>query len=149
MFESKRTPGKKFGSAFVGKRYDAAGEAAEPAEEKMKKKAPQLKEDIKPVHEEVEGQEQNENEGQDAASVVAEHGPAHTIITTHDHEGKKHHTTSHHKDGHKHESDHNTAKEAHEEGGALAGADEKQQNPDEAQQSAASENDGFEMPDLA
>lgn len=134
MFESKRTPGKKFGSAFAGRSYDErhVGGESEP-------------ENKNPMEENKE--EQGEKQG--AAEVVQAHGPATTVHIKHDHAANKHHVTSTHEDGHVHESDHGTAQEAHEEGGALAGADAKKENPEEAQQGAQSETDGFQMPDLA
>jgi hypothetical protein len=130
MFEAK--DGKKFGNAFRQKKYDsmhAAKEApaAEPVEEK---------------HEEEENKE-----GQHP--VVQAHGKAASVHITHDHEAGKHHVHSHHSDGHENLSEHGSAQEAHEEGGKLAGVDAKEENPDEAQQGALSEEDGFQMPDLA
>ena len=46
--------------------------------------------------------------------VVAEHGKAHTVTVHHDHTANKHHVMSHHADGHMHESNHESAMEAHE-----------------------------------
>jgi len=131
---------KKFGSGFVAKKYDSF----HPKDESMSKPFGQEKEKNPMLDAAKEGQE---HEGQSPEEVVAEHGPATTVHIRHDHEGNKHHVTSTHADGHVHESDHATAKEAHEAGGKLAGADEKQENPDEAQQGAASESDGFEAPE--
>ena len=45
--------------------------------------------------------------------VVAQHGPAHTHIHTKD-QGGKHHSETHHADGHVHHADHDTGDEARE-----------------------------------
>lgn len=147
MFESKRTPGKKFGSAMVGKRYDAAGE--EPKAEPVKAMG-------KPDMNKNAGAPQGGNAVDEAVDnseapeqVVQAHGPATHIHIKHDHAAGKHHTTSHHEDGHVHESDHQTAQEAHQAGGNLANVDMKKSDEAGDQQGAASESDGFEMPDLS
>lgn len=134
MFESKKTPGKKFGSAFAGRSYDERhqGGESEPAGVEDSAK-----------------EEQNEGAQEAAAEVVKQHGKATSVHVTHDHKNKKHHVTSTHEDGHVNHSDHESAAQAHEEGGALAGEDVKKEHPEEAQQGAQSETDGFQMPDLA
>lgn len=129
-FETKDKT-KKFGSAYRAKRYDEAH--AEPEQKEAQKPAEEPK---------------AENENQSSHPVVAEHGKAHTVHIKHDHAAGKHHVHSTHDDGHENMSEHGSAQEAHEEGGRLAGVDAKDENPDEAQQGALSEEDGFEMPDL-
>jgi hypothetical protein len=159
MFESKKTPGKKFGSSFAGKRYDEdhspdgmhkMGEEKEsPEEEQSENESPAEEKD-----EQGEGgEEQNENEEQHP--VVAEHGPAHTVHIKH-HEGGKSHVMSHHPDGHTNISEHEDPSEAHDEGRKLAGhpADGQALKHDSPfhqgkdQAGASSEEDGFSMPDL-
>jgi hypothetical protein len=74
----------------------------------------------------------------------------------HDHDGHKHSVTSTHEDGTTNRVEHGSAKEAHDSAAQLAleagGEDQardvkKMDHPD--QQGAKSEEDGFEMPDLA
>ena len=64
------------------------------------------------IHEEIKG-------------VMAQHGPAHTIHMTHDHEGMRSHVHSVHADGHEHHAHHEGeehVKMAHEHAGHAAGA---------------------------
>lgn len=70
--------------------------------------------------------------------VMAEHGPAHTINTIHDHEAQTSHVHSIHADGHEHHADHSGeghVKLAHEHGAIAAGSQEpeaeqpQEQNP--------------------
>ena len=134
MFQSKTDPSRKFGSAFRGRKYDEMH--AEPSAEHEAKETPEF--------------EAGEKEGKEEVHpVVAEHGKAHSVHVKHNHSANKHHVTSQHEDGHVNESDHASAQEAHQEGGSLAGVDMKKENPAEAQQGAASEEMGFEQPDLA
>lgn len=137
MYESKQTPGKKFGNGFVGKKYD---EMHAPAEKEPSGKMESAVTDNK---------ETEKQEGMEGHPVVTAHGKATEVHTTHDHAAKKHHVHTKHEDGFENHSDHESPEEAHEEGGKLAGVDVKRENPDEAQQGAQSEEDGFEMPDLA
>lgn len=144
MFESKN--GKKYGSAYVAKRHDAA----------------HAEKDQSSKHESAEtksfeaGEQEGSQEGEDNA-VVAEHGKALKVTIHHDHEGNKHHVTSQHADGHVHESDHQTAEEAHEEGGRLAQishispeetVDQEPKPEDMNVHKSTHEADGFEMPSL-
>jgi hypothetical protein len=138
MFESKKTPGKKFGNGFQAKRYDemhGKGGEAETA-----------------VHESKETPEFEAGEHEGMNEGGADHGPATEVHIYHDHENKKHHVHTTHKDGHKHMSEHQTPEEAHEEGGKLAGISVKKENEqngeEDDQQGAKSEEDGFEMPPL-
>ena len=129
MFTSKS--GKKFGSAYVGKRHDME-------HEKMAK-------DVlgdSPEHEAKESKEfeAGEQEGMketpehDPKAVVAEHGPATSIHVTHDHKNKKHHVTSTHTSGHVHDSDHAAARDAHSHAAALAEGDQPLPQSDEESQ---------------
>jgi hypothetical protein len=164
MYESKKTPGKKFGSAFAGKRYDEAH--SEDGLHKLGQEAPEHEEKETPEfeageHEGAEEHEGKEHEGeentQEEEQVAAEHGPAHKVVISHDEQSGRHVVQSHHKDGHSHSRVHANAAHAHKAGKALAGvpADgqpEEKESPyhqGKGQQSASSEEDGFAMPDLA
>jgi hypothetical protein len=87
------------------------GSAGKPA---PKKKAPMA---AAPMPQEMEGQEP-----EDGAQIAEQHGPATEVNVMHQHEAGMHHVTSHHPDGHMHESDHGSAEEAHEHAKKLAGA---------------------------
>jgi hypothetical protein len=84
------------------------------------------------------------------SAVVAQHGKAVHVHTSHDHESNKHHVHSVHADGHVSDSDHASAQDAHEAAKQLGGGDEKEMNDnplEEAQEGP--EPDGFQMPRLA
>lgn len=163
MYESKKTPGKRFGSIFAGRKYDEAhtedGLHSESPEHEAKE-TPEFEagEQEGKVESKAEGQEGEEHEGEEHP-VVKEHGPAHTVTVKHDHENNRHTVTSHHKDGHSHTVTHEHAHKAHDEARALAGVPKEGKGEDEekdspfhsgkAQQSPSSEEDGFEMPDLS
>jgi hypothetical protein len=99
----------------------------------------------------VKGMNMEENSGQPQSStVVAKHGKAVHVHTSHDHETGKHHVHSVHADGHVNDSDHASAQDAHETAKQLGGGDEKEANDnplEEAQEGP--EPDGFQMPRLA
>lgn len=65
------------------------------------------------------GDEGDMGEGEDAAGVVKEHGPAIEVNITHDHMAGKHSVHSKHEDGHEHHSDHPDAEAAGEHGKDL------------------------------
>ena len=144
MFPSK--DGKKYGSAYVAKKRDAMhgmGEAV--MHDTDKHEAAETPEFERGEQEgQKEAPEQNENPSQ----VVAEHGPANTVHVAHDHKAKKHHVVSTHADGHVHESNHGSAKEAHDHAAQLAAA-ETQPEGQPAAGAASAEADGFPMPRLA
>ena len=139
MFQSK--DGKRFGSAFVAKRRDA---------EHDKSAEPTSVEEVKaPVAENSVG-EQEEQGAHEPTQVVAQHGKAHTVHIAHDHKNKKHHVISTHEDGHVHESEHGSPKEAHDAASVLASAAGDQPSPDATTGvEKAPESDGFSMPKLA
>lgn len=159
MYESKKTPGKRFGSIFAGKKYDE-----DHTEDGMHSESPEHEAKETPEFEagEKEGgepSEQHEHE-EEQHPVVAEHGKAHKVIIHHDEEAGRHTVTSHHKDGHTHTNVHEHAHKAHEEARQLAavppaGKEENEEKDSpylskgKAQQSATSEEDGFAMPDLS
>lgn len=153
MYESKRTPGKKFGSIFAGKKYDE-----DHTEDGLHSESPEHEAKETPEFEagEQEGAvESKANEHEDETHegeehpVAKEHGPAHRIVINHE-EGR-HTVTSHHKDGHVHTSVHDHAHKAHDEARALAeaGAEEKENLHNDKAPQSASEEDGFEMPELS
>ena len=167
MFESKKTPGKKFGSSFAGKRYDqdhSSDGMHKMGEEETKEPRVQNEHET-PEEDKAESRTDEEGEGTnpdadeqgeaDMHPVVAEHGKAHTVHIKH-HEGGKSHVMSHHPDGHTNMSEHEKPEDAHMEGRKLAGvpADGQALEHDspyhqgKAQAGASSEEDGFEMPDL-
>jgi hypothetical protein len=150
MFQAK--DGKKFGSAFAGKRYDEAHstDGMHTLGESEEKESPKMEDEEKKMGEE------KENEGEEHP-VVAEHGKAHKVIIHHDEKAGKHHVTSYHKDGHENHSEHENAVEAHAEGKKLSGVaadgeEKDHQSPydqhGKPQAGASSEEDGFAMPDL-
>ena len=59
--------------------------------------------------------------GEDPHGVVQQHGPAVEVNVMHDHQGGKHSVHSMHQDGHEHESEHGSAKEAGQHGMCLGG----------------------------
>jgi hypothetical protein len=86
--------------------------------------------------------------------VVEEHGPALSVTVRHSEGTHKLHSM--HKDGYSHESDHRSADEAYdsakklarESGGVDQARDEKKMSH-KPQQSSASQEENFSMPDLA
>jgi hypothetical protein len=132
MYQSKTDPSRKFGSAFRGSRFDAYHAGAQPEAEAT----PQEK-------------------GSSSADVAKDHSPVTNVNFVHDHAGNKHKVTYTHEDGNTHETEHGSAKEAHDSAAQLAleagGEDQatdvkKREHPD--QQGAESEDRGYEMPDL-
>jgi len=158
MYESKRTPGKRFGSIFAGKKYDENH-----TEDGMHSESPEHEEQETPEFEagEKEGAEDSEREEHEGEEhpVVKEHGKAHKVVIHHDHEANRHTVVSHHKDGHTHTNVHDAARKAHDEARELAAVPEagKEENVEKNspwhqgkdQAGASSEEDGFAMPDLA
>lgn len=163
MYTSKS--GKKFGSIFAGRRHDQDhtedgmhSEGGVPEHES--KEAPEFE------AAEKEGAGEHDHESHEGAEqealneehpVVAEHGPAHKIVISHDEKSGRHTVTSHHKDGHTHSVAHENAQKAHAEGSKLAGVPADGQNEEhdspyhqgKGQAGASSEEDGFAMPDLS
>jgi hypothetical protein len=134
MFETKDKK-QKFGSAYKARRYDSAHEAPE--------------HEAKETPEFEAGEQEGKKEAQpEQHPVVAQHGPAHTVHIKHDHTANKHHVHSTHEDGHENMSEHQSAAEAHEEGGKLANVSPKTSGEAGPQQGAQSEEMGYEMPPL-
>ncbi len=161
MYESKKTPGKKFGSIFAGKKYDENH-----SEDGMHSESPEHEAKETPEFEagEQEGAKEHETEMHEEQHegeehpMVSEHGKAHKVVIHHDEAAGRHTVTSHHKDGHVHTNVHEHAHKAHDEARQLASvpAAGKEGNEEEegfghksqGQQGAPSEEDGFAMPDL-
>ena len=132
MYQSKTDPSRKFGSAFRGSRFDSYHATPQPEVESTPRE-----------------------EGSSDADVAKAHSPVTAVHFVHDHEGNKHKVTYTHEDGNTHETDHGSAKEAHdsaaqlavEEGGEEQAIDTKKKfHPD--QQGAPSEERGYMQPDL-
>lgn len=162
--------GQKFGSAMVGKKKDAMGaENKEPVqtESNPDKSAPNeeprtnaggeakfsAKEATAPDNDVLANPE-----GVDAGSVAAEHGPATSVTTHHDHKAGKHVVISQHPDGHMNMSQHKSHAEAHKASAQLSGPaneenTDKKPNADAGQGDMFGDNqpesDGFSMPRLA
>ena len=125
MYESTRTPGKKFGSSFVGRKYDSYSAGEQPAGNNENEKA------------------EPQESGDSSADVVKAHGPASEVRYTLDHEKGEHTVESDHDDGHKTSKAYHSPAEAFQQGGELAAADVKRMDhPD--QQGAKSEEENWE-----
>ena len=139
MYESKSEAGRKFGSAFRGKRFDSYHGTEQPGGNNE--------------NETAEPQEKGASE----ADVSKAHSPVVHTHVVHDHEGNKHTVTSKREDGTTDMVEHGSAKEAHDSAEKLAlesyGEGEsatdvkKRSHPD--QQGAEGEERGYFTPDLA
>jgi hypothetical protein len=143
--------GRKFGSAFVGRRHDQT--EAEPSDEKgMKKKlGSALSDKVGELGEELGEKQDNAAEEAKEHPVVTQHGKATTVHIKHDHAANKHHVTSTHEDGYTDESDHEDAGSAHKHAAALAGVEKPEMAPEEQDANlneGGVESDGFDMPGL-
>lgn len=153
---------KKFGSRFVGRKYDEMhAKDAEPTSEKdAKKRMGNVLEDrANDLAEESGANDSGRNdmagEGDKDISqhpVVKEHGKATSVHIKHDHSANQHHVTSQHEDGHMNESDHDNAEDAHHEGMKLSGVETPEEEVGEPEtdsmNTSGSESDGFDMPSL-
>ena len=142
MYTTKK--GKRFGSAFVGKKHDAM-DAMKESPEHEAKETPEFEAGEKEGMKEAKAGSENAPEG-----VVAKHGKAVSVHVKHDHTANKHHVTSTHADGHVNESDHMSASEAHDAAQKRAGGDSPVEESDmPSEDESAPEADGFKMPRLA
>jgi hypothetical protein len=159
------TSGKKFGSAFAGRKKDEMDSQKEGGDPKnnpfgspasVASKGPAMppaagKPPVAPplggAKPPMAGAAEPEAP-QDPHAVVAEHGPATSVHITHDHAAKKHHVTSTHADGHVHNSDHASAQEANDAGSQLGGVEKPEAAAPEQAAGGAPESDGFNMPSL-
>src|SRR5271166_5707585 len=124
MYQSKRDPSRKFGSAFVGKRFDSYTGGTQPGEENSNE----------------------HSDPQEAGSSVDEvreaHGPAHQVTYHLNHDGGESKVRSFHGDGHVHESAYKSPAEAFEAGGELQASDVKRRtHPDQQGSSSEGDND--------
>lgn len=158
MYQAK--DGKKYGSAFVGKRKDAEHDKSEEKFSSYQgEEQPEV--DAEPEHHgedkaNLEGKDKHEHSDSSEdvhddspSEVVEHHGPAESIHYEHSHEKGEHKVTSFHpEDGHEHQSVHSTAAEAYEQGGALSFTDVKRrEHPDQAL--SEPENKNYEAPETA
>jgi|SRR5271154_6092470 len=146
-YESKREPGRKFGSAFRGRKFDSYS----PEQPKVES-TPEEHSSDKVNQSNTGDTSKNKSSMSDhvatPSSTVQDHGPAHTVHYHHDRENNKHTVTSLHPDGHSYSSEYDKDKLAYEAGGELSATDvKKREHPD--QQGAESEERNYEMPDLA
>ena len=170
MYESKKTPGKKFGSIFAGKKYDENHSEDGMHSESPEHEAKESPEFEAGEHEGVEANESKEHNGVmneengdeehtgEQHPVVGEHGKATKVVIHHDEKSGRHTVTSHHADGHVHTNVHEQAHKAHDEARQLADVPPagKEKNEEHmgygkdhnAQEGAPSESDGFAMPQL-
>jgi hypothetical protein len=143
MFESKREPGKKFGSIYKQRRFDGYAGSPQPGETNENEHA-----------EPQQAGQKDENvvapkaASESADEIRGNHGLAHTVTYTHDHDGGSHKVSSTHEDGTSHESEHGSAKEAIEHGARLAWDDSAKKREKYPQDGAESEEQGFEAPNL-
>jgi len=112
----KASDGKQFAHEGMGKSYDGALAGGKGG---LKPSAPKA-----------------EQGGEDAHSVVAQHGPAHTTQIEKSKKDGSHSVHSHHEDGHKHSSHGHDIESAHKHSMAMHGHDEEaaaseHQDPDE------------------
>jgi hypothetical protein len=156
MYQSTTDPGKKFGSAFRGRKFDSYHAGLQPGEENDNSHAEsedhgddKVNTSTAEKHEPSEAAD--EVEVTTPSSIVAEHGPANSTHYTHDHVNNKHTVDSSHDGGFQSHSDHNSADEAYqygsklslEEGGEDSWKDTKKRlHPD--QQGADSEDRDYE-----
>lgn len=153
MYSSTKTPGKKFGSAFAGRRYDEAHNE-DGLHELGKEESPEHEAKETPEFEagEQEGKQEQHEEAPEGEThpVAAEHGPAHKVVISHDESTNQHNVVSHHKDGHMHKSSHDAAHKAHHEAKRLANVKDEQDMEEKPAEhsSEQGESDGFSMPSL-
>lgn len=148
---------RKFGSAYAAKRYDSYHNGAQPGEANENEHSESKDHSGDKVNEPNTGDVTKNEHAEDASvstpeSVVESHGPAHTVHIDHEHDHK---VTSSHDDGFEHTMTHGSAKEAHDSASKLAleagGEDQNRdvkQTDHKPQQSAKSEEENWEMPDL-
>ena len=141
MFESKKVPGKKFGSIFAGRKFDA-----DHTEDGMHSEGKPEDKAMPEMNEEQPEEKMGEENNVDGAQVASEHGPAHKVEITHE-EGK-HTVQSHHPDGHMHTSVHDKGNKAHDHARKLAAMEAAEEDKEQPAQKAEPESDNFQMPEL-
>jgi hypothetical protein len=142
MRESK--DGQRHGNEFRMKRYDAAHEGKEPGPRAEAKQLQQM-----PDGTSQDRMEEEPDHGM-IQQVAAEHGPAHTIHMTHDHENGMHHVHSVHPDGMEHHADHKSAMHAHHHAMHAAGVNPEgtDHSPEPEQEEGREPKDDFEAEEL-
>jgi hypothetical protein len=158
MYTTKE--GKKYGSAYVGKRKD---EEHAKSQGEMPKKDTDYEAPGQPEYESTSRDHTEDKVNTDTESpkghdpngvhseypspheVVENHGPAHMVTYSHDHENGSHSVHSAHADGHTHYAEYKDPALAYEAGGELQASDVKRRtHPSE--QGASSEGDNDEVP---
>jgi hypothetical protein len=122
--------GNKFTNAGMARKDDmrSASMASAAATEKQNMKAN--------PSESRENDPSDQHETEQPSEVVAAHGPATQVLIKH--EGGKHKVKSKHEDGHVHESEHNSAAEAHDAAKTLGGGDDAPEEDADMEPSAPS-----------
>jgi hypothetical protein len=151
MYESTRTPGKKFGSSMVGKRYDSYSAGDQPEVESTPKEHGSDQVNSNDSSDKMKNVHAEDAHVETPSATLAAHGPAHTIHYGHDHENNVHTVHSEHEDGHTTESSHSSTADAYGHGKALAyeaGGEEQATSPKKRdhrdQQLADSEDRNYE-----
>lgn len=157
MYETKS--GKKFGSSYVGKKFDSYHADPQPGEANENEHATTEEHGEDKVNTMGKDETPHDKTATSAhaempSATVQSHGAAHTTHVSHKEDGT-HTVSSEHPDGHVTESDHGSAEEAHSHAEQLsleAGGTEQASNVKRRahypQQGAESEDRNFEMPDL-
>lgn len=157
MYETKS--GKKFGSSYVGKRFDSYHAGDQPGESNENEHSTPMEHGGDKVN--TSGPDKTPHDKRDTSATVEDpsatvqsHGAAHTTHVSHTEDGR-HVVSSEHPDGHVTESEHDSADLAHGHAEQLsleAGGEEQASNVKRRahypQQGAESESRNFEMPDL-
>lgn len=159
MYESKRQPGKKFGSIYAGRKFDSYSGGEQPSEVNENSHADPKEhgeDKVNSMGDKTPHDKRNVSaHAEEPSATVQAHGAAHTTHISHNEDGT-HHVNSEHNDGFRSESEHGSADEAHSHAEQLsleAGGTEQASNVKRRahypQQGGESEDRNFEMPDLA
>ena len=97
---------KKMMSKFRMNRYDAAHGGGDGGREPGQRATARANATMPEAEEERVEEQVHPGIHDEVKQVAAEHGPAHTVHITHDHEGQRSHVHSIHPDGHEHHADH-------------------------------------------
>ena len=157
MYETKS--GKKFGSSYVGKKFDSYHAGEQPGESNENEHSTPEEHGEDKVN--TMGKDETPHDktatsahAETPSAIVASHGPAHTVHIAHNEDGT-HRVSSAHDDGYNSESDHSTSDEAHShaeqlslEAGGEDQASDVKRRAHYPQQGAESESRNFEAPDL-
>lgn len=143
----KSNDGKRMGSSFRMNRYNNDHKEEGGEKKPEEKGARSQSRDIEATHpnpDETMGDEPMQEPGGDHEEVkqmVAEHGPAHTINITHDHQNGQHHVHHVHQDGFEHHADHPTPEHAHRHAAHAAGLTPPEEPGEEPMPSGGDQDD--------